>query len=152
MSVQFLGASMRAHAHSVPAWSISLHSSQKTYTSTSSSGYLTMHSAAPGPDFGKRLSSPDGTRAPLATETGQVYVFDMESAQLQTTLTSDAMSVHSIAWSADSSLLLSASEDKRVIVHDVRTPNGGTVAALSGHTSCIMDVDILHDMNLAVSA
>ncbi|KIY48009.1 WD40 repeat-like protein [Fistulina hepatica ATCC 64428] len=135
-----------------PSWSVSLHLNRKTYASTGSSGYLTVHSAAPGPDFGKRLSSPDGTRAPLASETGQVYVFDIESAQLQTTLTSHAMSVRSVAWSADSSLLLSASEDKRVIVHDVRTPNGGTVAALSGHTSCVMDVDISHDMNLAVSA
>ncbi|KIY50781.1 WD40 repeat-like protein [Fistulina hepatica ATCC 64428] len=150
-----------------PSWSVSLHPNRKTYASTGSSGYLTVHSAAPGPEFGKRLSvmhtgrnkfcmhcahSPDGTRASLASETGQVYVFDIESAQLQTTLTSHAMSVRSVAWSTDSSLLLSASEDKRVIVHDVRTPNGGTVAALSGHTSWVMDVDISHDMNLAVSA
>ncbi|KIY48388.1 WD40 repeat-like protein [Fistulina hepatica ATCC 64428] len=135
-----------------PSWSVSLHPNRKTYASTGSSSYLTVHSAAPGPEFGKRLSSPDGTRAPLASETGQVYVFDIESAQLQTMLTSHAMSVRSIAWSADLSLLLSTSEDKRVMVHDVHTPNGGTVAALSGHTSWVMDVDISHDMNLTVSA
>lgn len=53
-------------------------------------------------------------------------------------------------------LLLSASEDKRLILHDVRvTPSGrpssGAVASLSGHSSWVLSSDISSDGRLALS-
>jgi len=53
-------------------------------------------------------------------------------------------------------LLLSASEDKRLILHDVRTsssgkPGSGAVAALSGHSSWVLSTDISPDGRMAVS-
>jgi len=53
-------------------------------------------------------------------------------------------------------LLLSASEDKRLILHDVRTsasgkPGSGAVASLSGHTSWVLSTDISPDGRLALS-
>jgi len=40
----------------------------------------------------------------LGLETGQIFVFDLESNTLWTTFTSHAMPVRSISWSADSSV------------------------------------------------
>ena len=45
--------------------------------------------------------SPDGKRVALSTESGQIYVFDLESGSLATTFTSHAMSVRDIVWSPD---------------------------------------------------
>jgi len=64
--------------------------------------------------------------------------------------------VRSLAWSPDSQLLLSASEDKRLILHDVRNsasgkPGSGAVASLSGHSSWVLSTDISPDGRLAVS-
>jgi len=92
----------------------------------------------------------------LSTETGQMYIFDVESNALMSTYSSHAMAVRSLAWSRDSQLLLSASEDKRLILHDVRTsasgkPGSGAVASLSGHSSWVLSTDISPDGRLAVS-
>jgi len=53
-------------------------------------------------------------------------------------------------------LLLSASDDKRLILHDVRTsasgkPGSGAVASLSGHSSWVLSTDISPDGRLALS-
>ena len=40
----------------------------------------------------------------LSSETGQIYVFDLESNSLIATYTSHAMAVRSLAWSPDSSV------------------------------------------------
>ena len=53
-------------------------------------------------------------------------------------------------------LLLSASEDKRLILHDVRVtssgrPSSGAVASLSGHSSWVLSSDISPDGRLALS-
>jgi len=100
--------------------------------------------------------SPDGRRIALATETGQIYIFDLAAGALTSTYSSHAMAVRSLAWSADGQLLLTASEDKRLILHDVRTapsgkPGSGAVAVLTGHTSWVLSTDISPDGRLAVS-
>ncbi|KAI0053797.1 WD repeat-containing protein 61 [Auriscalpium vulgare] len=155
---------------SEPAWSVSLNPRGGTYASTGGSGNVTIHSALPETfgqqqavlqsgrgKFGMRCShSPDGARVALAVETGQVYIFDLESNALTATYTSHAMSVRSLAWSPDSQLLLSASEDKRIILHDVRTsssgkPGSGVVASLTGHSSWVLSTDISPDGRLALS-
>jgi WD repeat-containing protein 61 len=53
-------------------------------------------------------------------------------------------------------LLLSASEDKRLILHDVRVTSSGrsssgAVASLSGHSSWVLSSDISPDGRLALS-
>ncbi|THH14185.1 hypothetical protein EW146_g6122 [Bondarzewia mesenterica] len=154
-----------------PSWSVSLNPKGGSYASTGGSGSITIHSAEPG-SFGQRLStltstrnkfgmqcrySPDGFRIALATESGQMYIYDVQSSALTATFTSHAMAVRSIAWSPDSQLLLSASEDKRLILHDVRTsssagkPGSGAVASLSGHSSWVLSTDISPDGRLALS-
>lgn len=83
------------------------------------------------------------------------------------TFTSHAMAVRSVAWSPDSTvchhklkgaylinvlqLLLSASEDKRLVLHDVRTAPGGAVASFSGHSSWVLSTDISPDSRLGLS-
>lgn len=53
-------------------------------------------------------------------------------------------------------LLMTASDDKRLVLHDVRsTPSGkpgaGAVATLSGHTSWVLSTALSPDGQLAVS-
>lgn len=107
----------------------------------------------------------------MSSETGQIFIFDVESSSLSLTFTSHAMAVRSLAWSPDSSvcsylsslvpldeitqllfqLLLSASEDKRLVLHDVRTAPGGAVAYFSGHSSWVLTADMSPDGRLALS-
>ncbi|KZT29573.1 WD40 repeat-like protein [Neolentinus lepideus HHB14362 ss-1] len=156
--------SYRRKGEGGPAWSVSLNPSGATYTATGGGGNVTIHSADP-PSFGEpqaKLSSgrnkfgmfckhsPDGNRLALSSETGQIYIFDLASTQLSATYTSHAMAVRSLSWSPDSQLLLSASEDKRMILHDIRGA-GGAVASLTGHTSWVLSNDISPDGRLVVS-
>jgi WD repeat-containing protein 61 len=50
--------------------------------------------------------SPDGRRLAMSSESGQIYIFDIESSTLSITFTSHAMSVRSLAWSPDSNVCL----------------------------------------------
>jgi len=156
---------VRTGAEGEPSWSVSLHPQGENYASTGSSGNVTIHSAGPD-NFGKRLStltsgrqkfgmfcaySPDGRKVGMSSETGQIFIFDLESNSLSLTFTSHAMSVRSLSWSPDSSLLLSASEDKRLVLHDVRATPGGAVASFSGHSSWVLTADMSPDGRLALS-
>lgn len=156
---------VRGSEDAEPSWSVSLHPNCETYGSCGGSGNVFIRSAQPS-NFGERLStlssgrhkfgmycshSPDGRRIAMSSETGQIYIFDLETESLTTTFTSHAMSVRSLAWSPDSSLLLSASEDKRLVLHDVRVTPGGTVASFIGHSSWVLSVDFSHDGRLGLS-
>lgn len=48
-------------------------------------------------------------------------------------------------------MLLSASEDKRLVLHDVRSAPGGTVASFAGHSSWVLSTDISPDGRLGLS-
>jgi len=150
---------------SEPAWSVSLNPNKETYATSGASGNITIRSAKTD-NFGARLStlssgrskfgmacahSPDGKRLAMASETGQIFIFDLESGSLSNTYAPHVMSVRSIAWSPDSSLLISASEDKRLVLHDVRSSPGGIVASLTGHSSWVLSTDISPDSRLALS-
>lgn len=50
--------------------------------------------------------SPDGKRIALSSESGHVFIFDIESGSLVTTYTSHAMAVRSLAWSYDGQVSL----------------------------------------------
>ncbi|KAF9062982.1 WD repeat-containing protein 61 [Rhodocollybia butyracea] len=151
-----------------PHWTVSLSPSGTTYASAGGAGILEIHSAAPE-SFGRRLSSvfsgrnkfgmccsysPDSKRIALSSEIGQVSLLDVESNTFTTTYSSHAMSVRSVAWSSDGNLLLSASEDKRLSLYDVRVSSakgGGAVASFSGHSSWVLSVDISSDGRLGLS-
>jgi len=153
-----------------PSWAVSLNPKGGTYAGTSGSGHVNIYSASPEL-FGARQAvlssgrnkhgmackhSPDGKRIALSSETGHVFIFDLETSCLVTTYTSHAMGVRSLAWSYDGQLLLTASDDKRLILHDVRSiasgkPGSGAVATLTGHTSWVLSTDISPDGRLAVS-
>ncbi|KAJ3488517.1 hypothetical protein NLI96_g2788 [Meripilus lineatus] len=127
-----------------PAWSVSLHPKGGTYAATGGSGNITIHSAEP-------------SSFAMSSETGQVYIFDLAAERLLSTYTSHAMAVRSFAWSPDSQLLVSASEDKRLTIHDVRynattgKPGSGAVATLSGHSSWVLSTDVSPDGRLLLS-
>lgn len=153
-----------------PSWAVSLNPQGGTYAGTSGSGNINIYSASPD-SFGVRQAvlssgrnkhgmackhSPDGKRIALSSESGQVFIFDLESGSLATTYTSHAMAVRSLAWSYDGQLLLTASDDKRLILHDVRStasgkPGSGAVATLTGHSSWVLSADISPEGRLAVS-
>ncbi|KAF8632802.1 hypothetical protein AX15_001667 [Amanita polypyramis BW_CC] len=148
-----------------PSWSVSLNPTSETYASTGGSGNVQIRSAKVV-NFGERLvtlspgrikfgmhcaHSPDGKRVALASESGQIFIFDIESNSLATAFNSHAMSVRSVAWSYDSSLLISASEDKRLVLHDVRGAAGNVVTSFAGHSSWALSVDISPDGRLALS-
>ncbi|RDB20210.1 WD repeat-containing protein 61 [Hypsizygus marmoreus] len=155
----------RTSDDSEPSWSVSLNPNGETYASCGGSGNVSIHSAQTS-NFGERLStlpsgrhkfgmhcshSPDGRRIAMSSETGQIFIFDIETSSLSTTYTSHAMSVRSLAWSPDSSLLLSASDDKRLVLHDVRSSPGGIIASFAGHSSWVLSVDISPDGRLGLS-
>jgi len=153
-----------------PSWAVSLNPQGGTYAGTSGSGNINIYSAS-SDSFGVRQAvlssgrnkhgmackhSPDGKRIALSSESGQVFIFDLESGSLATTYTSHAMAVRSLAWSYDGQLLLTASDDKRLILHDVRStasgkPGSGAVATLTGHSSWVLSADISPEGRLAVS-
>ena len=117
------------------------------------------------------VQSPDGSKIAMSSETGQLYLFDIDSSQLLNTYTSHAMCVRSIAWSPDGQvrifvllvvytllsfacqLLISASDDKRIIMHDVRNAGkgGGAVASLTGHSSWVLSASVSPDAKLVAS-
>lgn len=153
-----------------PSWSVSLNPRGSTFAATGGSGNVTIHSAEAETfgeqrttlqsgrgKFGMRCShSPDGSRVALSVESGQIFIFDLASGTLTSTYTSHAMAVRSLSWSPDSQLLMSASEDKRLILYDVRTTSSGrassgAVASLTGHSSWVLSSDISPDGRLALS-
>ncbi|THH08235.1 hypothetical protein EW145_g2850 [Phellinidium pouzarii] len=153
-----------------PAWSVSLHPSGETYAATGASGKVTIHSAGPS-NFGERVAkldsgrsrmgmfathSPDGKRLALSLETGQIFIFDLTAQALAATYTAHAAAVRSLAWSADGEQILSASDDRRLTLFDVRAspsgkPGAGAVAALVGHGSWVLSAAFSPDGRLALS-
>jgi len=92
----------------------------------------------------------------MGLETGQIFIFDPQAPEKTVTYTSHAMSVRTLSWSPDSSLLLSGSEDKRLILHDVRVSasgrsGSGAVASMTGHSSWVLSTQISPDGKLALS-
>jgi len=84
----------------------------------------------------------------------------VEQKTLVHSFSSHATCVRSLAWSADSQLLLSASDDRRLVLYDTRTASAtgansnsstGVVASFSGHSSWVLSADMSPDGRLAAS-
>lgn len=158
------------------AFSVSMHPSGESYASTGNGGTVYVCSTSVD-TFGEVQSkltptrakfgmcvkhSPDGKYLASSLENGQLSIFDLATQQLVVTYASHAMCVRSLAWSSDSQLLLSASDDKRLLLHDLRIPpptsqgghprlGAGAVAAFSGHSSWVLSASLGSDGKLAAS-
>ncbi|ODN80498.1 hypothetical protein L202_02729 [Cryptococcus amylolentus CBS 6039] len=92
--------------------------------------------------------SPDGRSLAVSTEQGQVIVLDTESQSIVASYNSHNKAVRTITWSPDSQWLFSGSDDKLIVLYDVRagSTNGaegqgeGAVATLPGHQSFVLKV------------
>ncbi|KAF8309560.1 WD repeat-containing protein 61 [Clavulina sp. PMI_390] len=155
-------------------FSVSLSPLADTYASTGSSGMVRIHRTdhenfgqvveklSPRTDgrnkFGMFVAySPDGGRIALSTDQGGVFVFDIQSKSLVHSFPGHATCVRSLAWSADSQLLLSGSDDKRMVLYDTRSASAsansseGVVASMAGHSSWVLSTDFSLDSRLAAS-
>ncbi|KAI8324030.1 WD40 repeat-like protein [Martensiomyces pterosporus] len=93
------------------------------------------------PNFMYALAaSPDGTRVACAGVGSHVYVFDVSSGSLVCTFSGHSDNVRSVSFSADSSLLVTASDDRQVQLHDVR--HGSPVSAFMGHSGWVLSAEM----------
>jgi WD repeat-containing protein 61 len=70
-------------------------------------------------------------------------IFDVSTSSIVHHLDAHSMSVRTLAFTEDSSLLLTGSDDKHIHVHDVKS--GTTVHVLSGHDSFIFCIRVSPD-------
>eukprot|EP01050_Picozoa_sp_SAG11_P024255 SAG11_NODE_5111_length_1660_cov_1.500961_1_plen_181_part_00 len=95
--------------------------------------------------------SPDNKLVAAGDVSGHVTVFDLQSASPVMKLEGHAMSVRALAFSADSSTLLTGSDDKQIHLYDVKNGGSGTaVASLGGHSSWVLG--LAHSPNPGSSA
>ncbi|KAJ2702875.1 Ski complex subunit Rec14 [Coemansia sp. IMI 209128] len=93
------------------------------------------------PNFMYALAvSPDGTKVACAGVGSHVYVFDTEAGMLLCTFSGHSDNVRSVSFSADSSLLVTASDDKQIQLHDVR--HGSPVTTLLGHHGWVLTAEM----------
>ncbi|CED84130.1 FOG: WD40 repeat [Phaffia rhodozyma] len=147
-------------------WSVSLHPEEKIYAACGAGGKIALRNAEVGDGFGKEIKlldsgrekfgmnckfSPDGKLVALASETGHVYIFDVESGHLSASYSSHNVSVRALAWSPDGQFLYSGSDDKSIILHDIRHSSGKSssgVSTLTGHSSWVLSLSCTHDNRL----
>jgi WD repeat-containing protein 61 len=118
----------------------------------------------------------------MSTESGQILILDSETRNVVATHTSHAMCVRTLSWSGDSQVsapaslyisawdssdaaaydpaqyLFSGSDDRRIVLHDVRAGSAGSagrgsaaVAELKGHASWVLSLGASPDGRALVS-
>jgi len=150
------------------AWSVSLHPDESIYAAVGQQGTINLYSTSPD-KFGELARStrpgdkvfgmcvaysPDGKRIAMSNKDGQIYVCDSESGQLITTYNSHAACVRTLSWSNYSDELLSGSDDKRLVLHDLRGNRGGIVTTFEGpqgHKAWVLSADLASDGKLIAS-
>ncbi|KAI9569278.1 WD40 repeat-like protein [Boletus coccyginus] len=106
--------------------------------------------------YALHLESPDGKRIALSSESGQVFIFDLESGSLTAIYTSHVMAVRSLAWSYDGQVgpiryFGSMSVQPKYLATASGKPGSGAVASLIGHSAWVLSADISPEGHLAVS-
>ena len=92
--------------------------------------------------------SPDGSKVACGGSDGVVYVFDMETGALIASLQGHTKPVRSLAFTPNGYALLSASDDRRVNVHELASSSSSSsssrppslVASYEGHASFVLSV------------
>ena len=85
-----------------------------------------------------------GQHIASGSKNGLVSVIDAESGQqIMKHATSHALPVRGVRFSPDGNVLMSASDDKHVNIYDPRQSH--VVAALAGHASWVLSVDVASD-------
>ncbi|TPX46045.1 hypothetical protein SeLEV6574_g03463 [Synchytrium endobioticum] len=77
--------------------------------------------------------APSGLFIASGSENGQVHVFDVPTRKIVHTHPGHNASVRGVAWSTDSKLFATASDDKKICIYDVRHVNA--IATFQGHAS-----------------
>lgn len=96
--------------------------------------------------------SPDGTRMASFGNDGVIRLTDAASGEQIAALHGHIRKVNAVAYSPDSRLLVSASDDGTLQVWDATiTEDSGSLATLSGHTSGVTDVVFNRDGTLIAS-
>ncbi|EJU06631.1 WD repeat-containing protein 61, partial [Dacryopinax primogenitus] len=150
------------------SWSVSLHPDESTYAAVGQQGAINIYSAFHD-TFGERLTSftpgknifgmcvsysPNGKRIAMSNKDGQIFVSDSNTGELISNYDSHAGCVRTLSWSKDSQELLSAADDKRLVLHDLRGHRGGIVTTFEGpqgHRSWVLSVDLSSDGKLIAS-
>ncbi len=93
--------------------------------------------------------SRDGKVLASSGSDGHIYLWNLRTAKLLTTLTGHSGPVHTIAISTDGQLLVSGSDDQTIKLWHVRT--GEFIRTLAGHTGAVRAIAISPDRHLLVS-
>ncbi|KAL7411590.1 WD repeat-containing protein 61 [Mrakia frigida] len=165
----FLKTSSSATASS---WTVAIHPEEKIFASSGAGGKVVLREARVQGDegfeaeavgwgeekrvletgrdkFGMDLKySPDGRHLALSSDTGSIFIFDVEAGSLVATYATHSVCVRALSWSPDGQFLFSGSDDKSIILHDVRSSSSSLssskissgVSTLTGHTSWILSL------------
>ncbi|GAA5959053.1 hypothetical protein JCM3765_006323 [Sporobolomyces pararoseus] len=154
------------------SWGLSLNPRQAVMATAGNEGKVKVMSASTE-DFGNELATLDasgsfgsavrysngGNLLAVASETGYVTLFDSETGSLVSTFPAHSAPIRSMTFT--SSLLITASDDKRVNVFDLRALTAastgasgggsrrGQVASLGGHEGWVVSVEARNERLLA---
>lgn len=154
------------------SWGLSLNPRQAVMATAGNEGKVKVMSASTE-EFGNELATLDasgsfgsavrysngGNLLAVASETGYVTLFDSETGALVSTFPAHSAPIRSMTFT--SSLLITASDDKRVNVFDLRaltaastgaaggSSRRGQVASLSGHEGWVVSVEARNERLLA---
>ncbi|KAG0312469.1 WD repeat-containing protein 61, partial [Dissophora globulifera] len=144
-------------AGAVQAWTAKFSPDSKHIATGTSSGNVNQYSVETGEKvqtfegrgkFSMCVAySPNGEYVACGTEASSdsatVLLFDVATGKLRSTFKGHAMTVRSIAFSDDSTKLVTGSDDKRIMIHDA--VHGDTIRTLSGHSAWVLSVAVSSD-------
>ncbi|KAF9997602.1 WD repeat-containing protein 61 [Entomortierella chlamydospora] len=144
-------------AGAVQAWTAKFSPDSKHIATGSSSGNVNQYSVETGEKvqtfegrgkFSMCVAySPNGEYVACGTEASSdsatVLLFDVATGKLRNTFKGHAMTVRSLAFSDDSTKLVTGSDDKRIMIYDA--VHGDTIRTLSGHSAWVLSVAVSSD-------
>jgi len=88
--------------------------------------------------------SPCGKYLAAATAEGTIYIFDSSTCGLIHTIDAHAMPIRTLAFTPDSKVLISGSDDKYFKLHDIAS-SVSLIATVAGHSSWVLSVAVSPD-------